>query len=535
MTLAAARYESGAIVRGLQIGVIALAALFLAAVVALIAWERSWVAKEPSTPEDYFRFGSTGTEIMPLAVLQVLPTLFPENFQPGGAAAGDWIDQFGFVRGRPGVNEGLPLGVNISRYRPKSGAPYPIPMVGFNCAVCHSAKLTVAGREDGTVVLGMANAGLDLVAFGEAVKSSVLDEKRLTMAAIETTYEGTMHNKLGLTDKLAIKLWLDGVRPAIKAEFPMRGHPYGGADIRNPEFLLSGPGRNEPMKETVRFLIHQTPEPTGGSSKIPALYRQDRRHWAQFDGSLGDPLLRNSLAALGVGASLDNLRMPGILNTIHETYTFVRDLEGPRFAETVGGDAGRIDTEHARGGAAVYAQYCTSCHGAPTADGKDWSKGQRQGDVIAQKELGTDPARVTFRFYGDLKQIVYDYFPEGHPLKPQLADMRAEPEGARGFVTEPLESVFSRGPYLHNGSVPTLAQLINLVPRPNLFYRGASELDPVGVGIVSPAAADAKHYYRFDTAAYGNSNRGHDYPWAYRGPGWNDDALKDLLEYLKTF
>lgn len=534
MAAGSVHYESGPIVRGLQLVVIAIAALFLAAVAALIAWERSWVGKDPSTPEDYFRYGSTGTEIMPLAVLQVLPTLFPENFQPGGASAGDWVDQFGFVRGRPGVNEGLPLGVNISRYRPKSGAPYPISMVGFNCAVCHSAKLTVAGRDGGFVVLGMANAALDLVAFGEAVKSSVLDEKRLTMATIEATYEGTVHNKLGLTDKLAIKLWLDGVRAALKADFPLRSEPYGGADIRNPQFLLSGPGRNEPMKETVRFLIHQTPEPTGGSSKIPALYRQDRRHWAQFDGSLGDPFLRNSLAALGVGASLDNLRMPGILATIRETYTYVKDLEGPRFTEVIGEAAG-IDAERARRGAAVYAQYCTSCHGGPTADAKDWSKGQRQGDVIAQKEVGTDPARVTFRFYGGLKQIVYDFFPDDHPLKPRLADMRAEPDGARGFVSEPLESVFSRGPYLHNGSVPTLAQLINLTPRPNLFYRGTSEIDPVGVGIVAPTAADPKHYYRFDTAAYGNSNRGHDYPWAYRGAGWNEEALKDLLEYLKTF
>jgi hypothetical protein len=343
-----------------------------------------------------------------------------------------------------------------------------------------------------------------------------------------------MHDKLGVSEQLVIRLWLEGARAALKADLPLRGSPYSGSDIRNSEFLLSGPGRNEPMKETVRFLIDQTPIPTGGSSKIPALYHQDRREWAQFDGSLRDPYLRNSMAALGVGASLYNLRMPGILHTLQQTYGFVSLLEGPRYGDVATGADAAINPDRVRRGRDLYMQHCGECHGWPSADAKDWVKGKRQGDVVAAQDVGTDPARVTFRYYGGLKQIVYDFFPDGHPLKPRLEDMRAEPEGARGFVTEPLESVFSRAPYLHNGSVPTLAQLINLAPRPGVFYRGASEFDPGEVGILAPAAPDVKHYYRYDTAAYGNSNKGHDYPWAYHGPGWNEEALKDLLEFLKT-
>ena len=462
-------------IRALLIVANAVAAVFLAAVVTLVLLEATWVDKEPGSPRDFFLYGSTGTEIMPLAVLRVLPVLFPEQFQPAGPAAGDWIDQFGFVRGQPDVNAGLPFGVNVSRYRPKSGAPAPIPFVGFNCAVCHTARLARAGQSDGVVVLGMANAALDLVAFGEAVKTSLLDEKRLTVPAIAATYETVMREKLGFSEQLTIRVWLAGARAALKADLPLRGTPYSGSQLRDSEYLLSGPGRNEPMKETVRFLIDQTPFPTGGSSKIPALYHQDRRHWAQFDGSLGDPYLRNSLAALGVGATLENLRMPGILHTIQDTYTFVKDLEGPRYADVAGADHA-IDPVRVRRGHDLYMQHCGDCHGWLADDGKSWVKGKRQGDVVPVQELGTDPSRVTFRFYGDLKQIVYDFFPDGHPLKPRLEDMRAEPEGARGIVNEPLESVFSRGPYLHNGSVPTLAQLLNLQPRPAVFFRGASEL-----------------------------------------------------------
>jgi hypothetical protein len=97
-----------------------------------------------------------------------------------------------------------------------------------------------------------------------------------------------------------------------------------------------------------------------------------------------------------------------------------------------------------------------------------------------------------------------------------------------------LESVFARAPYLHNGSVLTLAELINLKPRRNIVYRGDNVYDPVNVGLASPDAPDDQHYFKLDTSVKGNSNQGHDYPWPYQGTGWDEAALEDLLEYLKT-
>jgi hypothetical protein len=141
-----------------------------------------------------------------------------------------------------------------------------------------------------------------------------------------------------------------------------------------------------------------------------------------------------------------------------------------------------------------------------------------------------DPARVKIRFYDRLARLIFEYFPDGHPLKPKRDDLRA----THGYITAPIESVFSRAPFLHNASVPTLAELINLKPRRNVFYRGRSRYDPVDVGIVVAERPDAKAYYRYDATQRGNWNGGHDYPWEYRGPGWDAEALKDLLEYLKT-
>ena len=80
----------------------------------------------------------------------------------------------------------------------------------------------------------------------------------------------------------------------------------------------------------------------------------------------------------------------------------------------------------------------------------------------------------------------------------------------------------------------TLAELINLKPRRAVFYRGANIYDPVDVGLSTPEQPETSVYYKFDTSMRGNSNRGHDFPWAYQGPGWNQGALEDLLEFLKT-
>jgi hypothetical protein len=149
---------------------------------------------------------------------------------------------------------------------------------------------------------------------------------------------------------------------------------------------------------------------------------------------------------------------------------------------------------------------------------------------VTPQEAGTDDARVTFRYYNESAELIYNFFPVGHPLKPPQSDVRA----GHGFINSPIESVFSRAPYLHNGSIATLAELINLKPRRTILYRGSSFYDPEDVGLLIPDKPDTQNYFVYDTRAYGNGNRGHDYPWTYKGKGWDENHLKDLLEFLKT-
>jgi hypothetical protein len=95
------------------------------------------------------------------------------------------------------------------------------------------------------------------------------------------------------------------------------------------------------------------------------------------------------------------------------------------------------------------------------------------------------------------------------------------------YKARPLSGIWSSAPYLHNGSVPTLAELLKPASeRVQHFYVGSREFDPVTVGL---AAAAGEHANAFDTTLPGNSNAGHAY-----GTTLGEADKRDLLEYLKT-
>jgi hypothetical protein len=101
-----------------------------------------------------------------------------------------------------------------------------------------------------------------------------------------------------------------------------------------------------------------------------------------------------------------------------------------------------------------------------------------------------------------------------------------------GYANQPLDGIWLRGPYLHNGSVPTLRDLLNPAPaRPAAFYRGNDVFDQAGVGFVSNVAeANGRRFTRYDTSVPGNGNAGHDY-----GTTLPDADKAAIVEYLKTF
>ncbi|MDP5065009.1 MAG: di-heme-cytochrome C peroxidase, partial [Haliea sp.] len=95
------------------------------------------------------------------------------------------------------------------------------------------------------------------------------------------------------------------------------------------------------------------------------------------------------------------------------------------------------------------------------------------------------------------------------------------------YRARPLNGVWATGPFLHNGSVPSIADML-LAPeqRPVTFHVGSRELDPVRVGFENVAGPRTME---FDTRIPGNSNSGHVY-----GTRLSAADKAALLEYIKV-
>ena len=98
------------------------------------------------------------------------------------------------------------------------------------------------------------------------------------------------------------------------------------------------------------------------------------------------------------------------------------------------------------------------------------------------------------------------------------------------YAARPLYGIWAAAPYLHNGSVPTLYDLL-LPPeqRPKTFPLGPREYDPVKLGFVVDTACSQKDCV-VDTARTGDGNGGH--LW---GTDLSESDRMALLEYLKTY
>ena len=104
-----------------------------------------------------------------------------------------------------------------------------------------------------------------------------------------------------------------------------------------------------------------------------------------------------------------------------------------------------------------------------------------------------------------------------------------------GYANSPLDGIWLRAPYLHNGSVPNLRELLEPADtRTKLFYRGNDVYDPQNVGFVSNIAEQEGHkFFAYDTAKRGNGNGGH--TGHVYGTDLPPEQKRALLEYLKTF
>jgi hypothetical protein len=94
-----------------------------------------------------------------------------------------------------------------------------------------------------------------------------------------------------------------------------------------------------------------------------------------------------------------------------------------------------------------------------------------------------------------------------------------------------LQGIWAAAPYLHNGSVPTLAELLKpSAQRVSQFNLGAKyDIDNVGLAATQNTSIPPRILTGCDDLDSGNSRCGHEF-----GTGLSDQDKKALLEYLKT-
>jgi hypothetical protein len=182
-----------------------------------------------------------------------------------------------------------------------------------------------------------------------------------------------------------------------------------------------------------------------------------------------------------------------------------------------------VDQALAARGAPLYQQHCQDCHADHRfRDGV--TSGARVGTVVGIEAIATDRHRLdsyTIRFAANQYGLYAD-----SPYR--FSHFRK----TNGYANHPLDGIWLRGPYLHNGSVPTLRDLLDAPEqRPALFYRGYDLFDREKVGFISNVqSANGQTFTPFATAVPGNSNSGHVY-----GTTLADDEKRAIVEYLKTF
>jgi hypothetical protein len=458
---------------------------------------------------EHFKYGSIGSEpggsllnpvggaLPPYWMFKALPSICPEKL-PGGYASVGLIME-------PGKD--LPIG--ISR-RNRLG----IDQVGFNCALCHTGTVRDAPGEPPRVVPGMPSHQLDLQALVSFVLECSLDDRLTRENVLRQARElggggpspferlllrfgfvGRLQDQvLGLRNRIA---------PVLSDRVPRWGR--GRVDTFNPY-------------KSVQFnwsLDQLPPSELIGAADYPSLWNQAPRegmhlHWDGDNDSVDE---RNLSAALGAGVTP--------VTVDHASMKRVRDwiwtLPPPRYSYP-------IDQGLAARGASLYAQHCQSCHADSRFRDGVVAPGTRVGQVVPIADIGTDRHR--------LDSYTDEFAANQYALYPDSQYRFSHFRKTGGYANHPLDGIWLRGPYLHNGSVPTLRDLLDAPEaRPKTFYRGYDVFDPAKVGFVSDVPrADGRDFSRYDTSVPGNGNGGHVY-----GTTLSDADKAALVEHLKTF
>ena len=431
-------------------------------------------------PEEHFKHAPIGLSTesrLPYYIWQILPAMFPEKLPgPGGWAS------FGFIF-EPGQE--IPIGFALRKIG--------YPALEANCSLCHTGTYRASPSDTPKVILGAPAHTLDLEAFQHFLFACASDP-RFTSA-----------NVLKAIDQVHKTSWFVGlvyrfmIIPVTKHGLLTQKIAYSWQDSRPSE----GRGRVDTFNPTKINVFHMPDDGSIGTVDLPQIWNQRPREnlYLHWDGNNNKLTERNYAAAMAVGATPQSV----IPASFKEVTDFLLDLQPPAFPFP-------IDQAKAARGKAIYESQCASCHafGSP-----------QTGQVTPIESIGTDGHRLD-----SFTEALVDRF---HTFTTPPFQFDAYRK-TNGYSDTPLDGVWARAPYLHNGSVPTLWDLLGPVEkRPAVFYTGYDVYDPKNVGFLTSGPDAEREGFKYEICMPGNSNVGHTF-----GVDLKDNEKWDLIEFMKT-
>lgn len=509
-------------------------------------------------------------------------------------AAPEYMARFGFLidpaqKATPNNPGNLPVG--FARHQnPDSKDQF----LDITCAACHTGELRFNGqavRIDGGSAQHVLPASVPTLrggSFGQALVASLASTyynpwkfERFARNVLGSDYDA-QHQVLREDFKSSLDTflkvaWNDTHRGLYPTE--------------------EGPGRTDAFGRIANASFGDAISPdnyrvANAPVDYPQLWDMWTFDWVQWTGSAQQPMARNIGEALGVGATLNffdadgqplkgDARYPSSvrvrdLQLIEQT---LQRLKPPAWPEDL---LGSVDKPLAAKGRALFAENCASCH-VPRVKQVD-GRAVQQLKLLPVAAIGTDPTAANniadHRF--DLTALQWDpaelatldvqlhpkptepldlsklsvakglayvtAFVENHAYREANVTPAERPDidgfglpigvqELRVYKARPLTGVWATAPFLHNGSVPSIYQLLSPQDeRATTFYKGTFEYDPKHLGYRTEAFTNG---FVFDTRITGNHNSGHEFRAGERGNGVIGRLLQPeerwaLLEYLKV-
>jgi hypothetical protein len=498
--------------------------------------------------QDRAWFTSFGSRLIPYAWLQHLEQAGSQQLFVSDAN----MAALGFLIQTPTANNpgGFPVG--FTRDKDAKGQLW----AGLGCAACHTGEVDYRGtrmRIDGGQALIDFN-GFE-AALIESLSATASDSGKFDRFAKALGVSGDDRQNLQ-NEIVALTEKLDARHRMNQVQVP---YGFGRLDAFGQIFNAVA----------VDFLgIPQNRRAPDAPVSFPVLWDAPHLDLVQWNGSAPNagpgPLLQNITTAMAVYGSLDisghdgKAGYPSSIDFDHlgQIQGWFYQLKAPQWPVAV---LGPLDAQRVARGAQLYAQQCGGCH---QVSDRDDPKRQLKATLTPLAEVGTDPMMVqnfldakasTGAFQGRKEGVLIGatfgaqaqtsdlivHAAVGAALRHPMQTMRDAVIGYHKVIkaainshpdyykARPLSGIWASAPYLHNGSVPSLAELLKPPgERVTSFYVGSRELDPATVGL---ATAQGERGSLFDTKLPGNSNAGHSY-----GTTLSAEQKKDLLEYLKS-